>query len=205
MEREALPPQEPDVVPWQAILPVDGPHSEHLPGEKLDIGDFDSDSVDLLGIFAPETSPQAPEGEGEQSPRLRFVRHSKWEVYVYCKLSTPTRWGRPGPAEGDEPRLDMAAQEQEGGQKEEQCHNKDDGGAGGGQQVSPSMEMRRESFGHGPTRMTRKQRIWEDWESWKAAKQQEMRQYRGRSREEDPNEKARREEEWSRGMARHFT
>ena len=39
--------------------------------------------------------------------------------------------------------------------------------------------------GHGPVRMARKQRIWEDWENWKAAKQREMRDQTSQSRDKE--------------------
>ena len=82
-----------EVLPWTSILPAGGPHSETLAAEKLgSVEEFDS--VDLLGIYSPDEGRQQQPEEGEQ-PRLRFVRHSNGEAYVYCNPSTPTRWGRP--------------------------------------------------------------------------------------------------------------
>ena len=98
-----------------------------------------------------------------------------------------------------------------GGKEGEQCYTKDDRGAGGVEQPAgesfygSAQRNARRRERHGPTTMARKERIWEDWES-EGGETAGDGQYRGRSQEEGPSEKkARREEEWSRGMARHFT
>ena len=58
----------------------------------------------------------------------------------------------------------------------------------------------RRNEGHGPIRMALKARQWENWEYWKAAKQEEMR----RSRQRRTDDKARREEEWRKGLHKVF-
>ena len=56
---------------------------------------------------------------------------------------------------------------------------------------------------HRPVRTARKKRIWQDWRMWKAAKQEEVRQQRSRGGE-DPDERAKREEECNKGHAKMF-
>ena len=190
------------------------PPQRHAPAHKLRKLDA-FDSVDLLGISSPEqTQREAKGGEGEQAePRLCYPPLQRGSVHL---LQTHDDYDM-----GDRHRQAVTQEKQRISQglrlrrhrtkmrKTVNARPRTRGGPGTpNQKGNPSTAINaqrkfRRREGHGPVRMARK-KIWEDWwENWKSAKQQEMREQKSRGRE-DPAEKARREEEWHKQVARHF-
>ena len=146
-------------------------------GDKPPDHQFDDESFDLLRLDADDK--QGRDGSGEQSGTSSEEQTTSTgrsykkrdDGMVYRQPDNPTRWSR---RSGELPAIpeQKPPGEPADGEKEAPAPEGGHSQGGGGEAVSyynPENRKFRRREGHGPQRVARKQRIWDDWLSWRDA------------------------------------